>query len=260
VPRTVVEAVEGAWGVVNLAGTLDQSGVQSFRALHVDAALSIASASAKAGVEALVHVSSIGADPHAPSRYLASKGEGEHLVRAQFPRAIILRPSAVFGPEDDFFNRLAGYARMLPALPLFSGGHNRIQPVYAGDVGAAVARAIGDPACAGKTFELGGPRSYTMRELTQEVLRVTERERPLISVPMFVAKAIAIASSPIPQFLMKPFVTLDQVKMLQSDLLVDPHADGLARLGVAPTAIETVLPTYLWRFRKAGQFERTSVA
>jgi NADH dehydrogenase len=260
VAPTIAHAVEGAWGVVNLVGVLYESGAQRFRALHVNAAGAIAAAAARAGAQALLHVSALGADAASASLYSRTKAQGEAAVRAAFPNAVIFRPSIVFGPEDEFFNRFAALARLSPILPLFGGGHTRFQPIFAGDVGAAAARALLDPASAGKTYELGGPRVYTFRELMEEMLRVTDRKRLLLPLPWIAAQATAAGFTLVPDFLMKPLITFDQIKMLKSDNVVAPGALTLRDLGVAPRALETELPTYLWRFRKTGQFEAGSLA
>jgi NADH dehydrogenase len=260
VAPTIAQAVDGAWGVVNLVGVLHESGAQRFRALHVNAAGAIAAAAAKAGAQALLHVSALGADAASPSLYSSTKAQGEAAVRAAFPNAVIMRPSIVFGPEDEFFNRFAALARLSPILPLFGGGLTRFQPIFAGDVGAAAAKALLDPPCAGKTFQLGGPRVYTFRELMEEMLRVTQRKRLLLPLPWIAARGAAAVFALMPDFLMKPLITFDQIKLLKSDNVVAPGALTLRDLGIAPRALETELPTYLWRFRKTGQFEQGKLA
>ncbi len=179
----VAAAVAEADAVVNLTGILSPSGEQSFEAVHVEAAETIAKAAKAAGVRTMVHVSAIGADKDAASVYASSKGEGEERVRAAFPKAAIVRPSLGFGPEDDFFNRFAALARILPALPLIGGGHTRFQPVFVGDVAAAIARLAREPALGGRAYELGGPAVYTFKELMQIVLRETGRQRLLVPCP-----------------------------------------------------------------------------
>lgn len=260
VAPTIAPAVEGAWGVVNLVGVLNESGAQRFHGLHVEAARAIAAASAKAGVETLLHVSALGADAKSPSRYCATKAQGEAAVRAAFPGAVIFRPSIVFGPEDTFFNRFAWLAGFAPALPLFGGGKTRFQPVFAGDIGEAAVSALADRSVRGKTFELGGPRVYSFRELMEEMLRVTRRKRLLLPLPWIAAQAAAWGSALVPNFLMAPLITFDQIKMLKSDNVVSQRAPGLRELGIAPRALEIELPAYLWRFRKAGQFSERQIA
>jgi uncharacterized protein YbjT (DUF2867 family) len=246
----VVAAVHGADAVINLAGILVQRGEQSFEAVHVEAAESVAQAAQAAGVRTLVHVSAIGADKDAASRYAASKGEGELRVRAAFPGAAILRPSLVFGPEDEFFNRFAALARLLPALPLIGGGHSKFQPVFVGDVAAAIARCAGDPNLGRKTYELGGPAVYSFKELMEIVLRETGRRRLLLPVPF----ALASLQAMILQFLPGALLTPDQVTLLKSDTVVT-GTDTLASLGIVPTSVEAEVPAYLWRFRAKGQYE-----
>lgn len=260
VAPTIAKAVEGASGVVNLVGVLRQSGAQSFQALHVQAAEAIAEAAAKAGAQSFLQVSAIGADTASPSLYARTKALGEAAVRAAFPKAIIARPSIAFGPEDEFFNKFASLARLSPVLPLFGGGKTRFQPIFAGDAGEAIARAVLDPACAGKTYELGGPAICTFRELMEEMLRATARKRMLLPLPYFVAQAVAFGFVFMPDFVMEPLITFDQIKLLRIDNVVSAGALGVRDLGIAPRAIETELPTYLWRFRRTGQFEQSRLA
>lgn len=256
----VAAAVAGADAVVNLAGILTPRGEQSFEAVHVEAAQTIAKAAKAAGVRTLVQVSAIGADKDAQSRYASSKGEGDERVRAAFPEAAVVRPSLVFGPEDDFFNRFAGLARILPVLPLIGSGHTKFQPVFVGDVAAAIARLAQEPALGGKTYELGGPAVFTFKELMQIILKETGRRRLLVPVPF----ALATLKAMFLQFLPKPLLTPDQVTLLKSDNVVTGE-NGLAALGIAPTSVEAEVPAYLWRFRPKGQFadsvaERVSAA
>jgi NADH dehydrogenase len=249
-PADVAGATAGAEAVVNLTGILHQSGAQSFEAIHCEAAEAIASAAKAAGARTLVHVSAIGADKDSASRYAATKAEGEARVRAVFPEAAIVRPSLVFGPEDDFFNRFAALARILPALPLIGGGHTRFQPVFVGDVAAAIARLAEEPALGGAVYELGGPNVYSFKELMQIVLRETGRKRMLVPVPF----ALATLKAMFLQFLPKPLLTPDQVTLLKSDNVVT-GPDGLAALGIVPTSVEAEVPAYLWRFRPKGQYD-----
>ncbi len=260
VPPTVAKAVEGAWGVVNLVGVLRQSGPQRFQSLHAQAAQAIAAAAMKAGAQSLLHVSAIGADAASPSLYLRTKALGEAAVREVFPKAVIVRPSIAFGPEDEFFNKFAEIARLSPVLPLFGGGKTRFQPIYAGDIGEAIARALTEPASAGKTYELGGPLVYTFRELMKEMLRAIERSRVLLPLPYIAAQAVALGFLFVPDFVLEPLITFDQIKMLKIDNVVHEGALGIRDLGIAPRALETELPTYLWRFRKTGQFETSRLA
>jgi uncharacterized protein YbjT (DUF2867 family) len=246
----VEAAVRGADAVINLTGVLYSRGEQSFEAIHVDAADTIAKAAAAAGVRTLVHASAIGADTDSDSAYAASKGEGEERVRAAFPGAAIVRPSLVFGPEDDFFNRFAALARILPALPLIGGGHTKFQPVFVGDVAAALAKLAQDPALGGTVYELGGPNVYSFRELMEILLREIGRKRLLVPVPF----ALATLKAYVLQFAPKPLLTPDQVRQLKHDNVVTGAAT-LATLGIAPTSVEAEIPSYLWRFRPKGQYQ-----
>lgn len=246
----VSAAMRGADAVINLVGILHESGAQRYRALHVEAAARIAEASARHGVARLVHVSSLGAGKDAAAHYFRTKAEGEDAVRAAFPEATIVRPSLVFGPDDDFFNRFASLARMLPALPLIGGGRMRFQPVYVGDVAAAVSRLLKDSRTAGKTYELAGPEVLTMRDVLALVLRETHRKRLLVPIPFWLARIQGALLGLLPS----PMLTLDQVRMLETDNVASEGTPGLRDLGIVPTAAEAILPTYLWRFRKEGEF------
>lgn len=249
-PEQVAAALHGATGVVNLTGVLFSRGRQNFTAVHVEGAATIALAARAAGAASLVHVSAIGANSDAKSNYAASKGEGERRVREAFPDATILRPSLVFGPEDDFFNRFAALARVLLILPLIGGGHTKFQPVFVGDVATAVLRALSDTSARGQTYELGGPAVYTFKELMQLILRVTCRRRLLLPVPFSVATLQAFFL----QFLPTPLLTPDQVTLLQSDNVVSAF-NTLASLGIVPTSVEAEVPAYLSRFRPKGQYD-----
>jgi len=212
-------------------------------------------AKAADGVDAsLVHVSAIGADPQSASHYGRAKGEGEARVLAALPAATVVRPSIVFGPEDDFFNRFAALARLSPMLPLPGGGHTRMQPVFAGDVGEAIAKAVDGDLKPGAIYELGGPSVRSFKELMQFVLATTQRRRLLVPVPFALLKLQAAFL----QFAPKPPITPDQVELLKIDNVVSDAArsDGrtLEGLGIVPESIDAIVPTYLWRFRKTGQF------
>jgi NADH dehydrogenase len=249
-PGAVDAAVRGASVVVNLVGILYQSGHQRFDAIHADAAETIAHA-ARAGGARLVHVSAIGADENSAAHYARSKAEGERRVRTADPGAVILRPSLAFGPEDKFFNRFASLARFLPALPLIGGGETKFQPVFAADVAQAILKCAGDPATAGRTYELGGPGIYSFKQLMQFILRETGRRRLLVPVPF----ALATLKSYFLGLLPNPLLTPDQVRLLKYDNVVAPRAPGFGELGIAPDALEAVVPAYLWRFRPKGQYE-----
>ena len=252
--RIAVEsAVAGADAVINLVGILYERRHQTFAAVHDRGAQTVAAASAAAGVGRLVQVSALGADPHSTADYARSKGAGEAAVRTACPDAVILRPSVVFGPEDGFFNRFAEMARISPVLPLIGGGGTRFQTVYVGDVADAIAKSVSDPACAGRTYELGGPHVYTFKELMELLLRQIHRRRLLVPWPFAMAELQAIFFELLPV----PPLTRDQVRMLRHDNVVAEGALTLADLGIAPTAAEIILPTYLDRYRPSGRFGRT---
>jgi uncharacterized protein YbjT (DUF2867 family) len=249
-------AIAGADAVVNLVGILHEGGRQRFDSIHRDGAARLATLARAAGVKHFVHISAIGADPSSPSAYARSKAEGEHMVRAAFPEAVILRPSVVFGPEDDFFNRFAALTQLLPALPLIGGGKTRFQPVYVGDVADAVMAAIDDPAAAGRTYELGGPRVYTFKALMELVLAETRRKRLLLPLPW----GLASLQAAFLEWLPTPPLTRDQVKLLRHDNVVAPGALTLEYLGIDATAVEAVVPSYLDRYRRGGWFNSHRMA
>lgn len=263
---SVQAALSGVDSVVNLCGVLTETGRQTFQAIHVDGAANIARAAAAAGVSRLVHVSAIGASESSPSKYARSKAAGERAVRAAFPDATILRPSIVFGPEDDFFNLFAGVARLSPVLPLFGGGTTRYQPVYVGDVAAAIVAALDDTGAKARTYELGGPQVHSFRELMQLMLGVTRRKRFLVPVPYVIGDIQATVLDMIPDCLLtvggllpKPPLTRDTMRQMRLDNVVSPGAKTLADLGVSPTALDVVLPTYLARYRRGGRFGRRAL-
>ena len=261
---SVRRAVEGACAVVNLCGILHERGRQTFAAIHVEAADRIARAAAEAGAAHLLHVSALGADAASPSAYARSKAAGETAVRAAFPTATIFRPSLVFGPEDGFFNRLAALLRLAPVLPLFfagpprlemdglfprltcAAGTTRFQPVFVGDVAEAAHRVLDARTPPGEVYELGGPSVYSYAELTALVLAETRRKALLLPVPFLAASALA----QLLRFAPDPPLTPDQVTLLKIDNVVAPGARGLADLGVAATAVELVLSTYLDVYRR----------
>lgn len=254
VPESVEAAVRDAAVVINLTGILFQRGKQSFEAVQAEGARHVAAAAAARDAR-MVHVSALGADAQSPSAYARTKAAGEDAVRELCPDAVIFRPSVVFGPEDDFFNRFAAMARISPFLPLIGGGHTRFQPVFVGDVAEAVACAV-DGRARPTTYELGGPEVRSFRELMEYTLVTIQRRRLLVSIPFQLAALQAFFL----QFLPKPPLTPDQVALLHSDTVVSAQAQAEARtlqgLGIEPTAMAAIVPTYLWRFRKAGQFRR----
>jgi uncharacterized protein YbjT (DUF2867 family) len=262
-PGSVEAAARDADIVINLVGILYESGRQRFDSVHAFGAEAVALAAAAFGAR-LIHMSALGADPDGPSRYGRSKAMGEQLALAAMPAATILRPSILFGPEDDFFNKFAAMARMAPALPLIGGGHTRFQPVYAGDVAAAVLAAIDRPETGGAIYELGGLEVRTFQELMQFVLATIERHRLLVPIPFGLARAMAaVLELPTRLLSIKPLLTRDQVALLLRDNVVSEEArhagHTLTALGVEPVAMGAIVPTYLWRFRKSGQF-KTGVA
>ncbi|SLN23284.1 complex I NDUFA9 subunit family protein [Oceanibacterium hippocampi] len=246
--ESVRAAVTGSDVVINLVGILYESGAQTFAAVHERGARIVAEAARDAGVGSFVQMSALGAAADSPSRYGRSKAAGETAVRAALPDAVIVRPSIVFGANDTFFNRFAAMARISPALPLIGGGHTRFQPVWVGDVAEAIVRAVEDEDCRGRTFELGGPRVYSFRELMQVVLTATGRKRLLLPLPFGLARFEAMFL----QMLPAPPLTVDQVDSLTVDNVVADGAEGFAALDIRPASVEAVVPSYLARYRRAG--------
>ncbi|NIA67948.1 complex I NDUFA9 subunit family protein [Pelagibius litoralis] len=249
-PEAVAAALHGADAAVNLTGLLYESGKQRFQAVHAEAAKTIAEVAAAEGLSALVQVSAIGADPSAQAAYARTKGEGEAAVLQAFPQATILRPSVVFGPEDGFFNRFAEMARFAPALPLIGGGKTRFQPVYVDDVARAAALALKDPACRGKVYELGGPKTYSFKQLLELLMKTTGRRRMLVNLPFGIARLQAAFLELLPV----PPLTRDQVTLLRSDNVVSEGALTLQDLGIEATTVESIIPTYLDQYRVGGRF------
>lgn len=249
-PAAVARAITGADMVVNLVGILHQSGRNTFEAVQASAPGTIARAAAAAGARAMVHVSAIGADADSRSAYARSKAAGEAAVREAFPSATILRPSIVFGSDDAFFNRFAAMAQISPVLPLFGGGATRFQPVYVDDVADAAIAALDRVDAAGGTYELGGPSVYSFRLLLELMLVEIRRKRLLVPVPFWLASLEAAVLELLPV----PPVTRDQVELLKSDNVVSAGARTLADLGIEPTPLEIVLPTYMDKFRLGGRY------
>lgn len=244
---TVHRAIEGADLVVNTVGILSETRRGDFQRIHADGAGMVAHLAAQAGAARLVHISAIGADANSASRYAASKAAGEDAVRQAFPAVTILRPSLVFGPEDQLFNRFAAMARFLPFMPVICGG-TRFQPVYVGDVADAVMAALGRSDARGAIYELGGPRTWLFREILAYILRETGRHRPMLNVPLAVARLQAAVMELLPG---KP-MTRDQLLLLQRDNIVNPQMPGLSELDIIPTPVELVVPGYLRRFQPGG--------
>ena len=257
-PASVEAAMRDSHVAINLVGILTEAGAQTFDAVQSAGADTVAKAAVAVSAR-VVHVSAIGADANSPSRYARAKAAGEKAVLSAAPTATILRPSVVFGPEDQFTNRFAALARMSPMLPLIGGGMTRLQPVYVGDVATAVAEAVDGRTQSGATYELGGPEILTMRQIMEIILSTIDRQRMLVSLPFGLAKlkAMFLRFAPGPLKL-----TPDQVELLRSDNVVSDAAKAagltLEGLGIAADSLEAIVPQYLWRFRAAGQFQRKS--
>lgn len=258
-PDSLQAAARGASVIVNLVGILSEGGAQKFDAVQARGAEAVARAASEAGAR-VVHVSAIGADANSTSRYARSKAAGEAAVLAASPGATIFRPSVVFGPEDHFTNRFAALAQISPLVPLIGGGLTRLQPVFVGDVATAIADAVDGKTKPGATYELGGPEVMTMREIIEIILKIAQRKSMLVSLPFALAKLQAAFL----QFAPGDFkLTPDQVELLRSDNVVSDAAKTagltLEGLGIAPDSLEAVAPSYLWRFRKTGQFAHKSL-
>lgn len=261
-PASVARALDGAEAVVNLVAVFHENGRQRFQAVHVMGVRTIAEAAKARGIARFVQMSGIGADASSPAKYIRTRGEGEQALREVIPDAVVIRPSLIFGPEDRSFNLFAKLAAYLPVVPLPGGGHTPFAPVFVSDVSAATAQAVIDPAASGRTYELGGPNIYTYRQLIELTLKETLRRRPLVALPWPVASLIGKAGelqglyTPVP-----PILTADQVELMKTDNLPAPGMPGLADLGVTqPTAVEAVIPTYLYRYRRGGQFADVTTA
>jgi uncharacterized protein YbjT (DUF2867 family) len=237
----VTAAVRDSEAVINLVAILYEKGRQTFRSIHVEGARRVAAAAKQAGARRMIQMSALGASPISEAAYARTKAAGEQAVREVFADATVVRPSIVFGRDDDFFNRFAGMASMSPALPLIGGGKSRFQPVFVEDVAAAFAAILGDPATAGKTYELGGPQVYTFRELMEILLEQMGSRRLLLPLPFMAAEVQAYFL----EWLPKPPLTRDQIALLKSDNVLGGQEPGLRDLGIEPTALESVLPTYI---------------
>lgn len=252
-PASVADAVRGASAVVNLVGILYARGRQTFEAVHTAGAEAVALATARHGA-GMVHMSALGVDA-SQAAYARSKLAGEKAVLAAAPDAVIVRPSVVFGPEDEFLNKFAALARLMPVLPLIGGGRTRFEPVFAGDVAAVVAKAVAGETKTGTIYELGGPETVTLRDIMEYVLKTIERRRLLVPLPFPLAKLEAYFL----KFLPKPLLTPDQVELLRTDIVVSEAATREGRtlrgLGIEPMLMQAIAPAYLWRFRRTGQFK-----
>ena len=256
---SVDRAVQGADHVINLVAILHETGRQKFSAVHDFGARAVAEAARSVGA-GLTHISALGADAQSESGYARTKALGEKAVLETIKDAVIFRPSINFGPEDGFFNRFANMARFSPVLPLIGGGETKFQPVYVGDVAEAVARSVEGKIEGGRIYELGGPSVLTFRECMEEMLTVIDRKRMLVPVPWWVANLQASVLGLLPN----PLLTKDQVLQLREHNIVTEAAirenRTLSGLGIQPQSLGTILPSYLWRYRAAGQFQRKPVA
>lgn len=253
-PAEVAAALKGSSAAVNLVGLLFETGSARFQTAHVDGARNVAEACVAAGVERLVQISAIGADVNSPADYGRTKGEAEAEARRIKPDTVIVRPSIIFGNGDGFLNRFASMAATAPALPLIGGGETRFQPVWVGDVAEAIARSVVRTDAAGRTFELGGPEVWSFKDILSYILRETGRDRLLAPLPFFVAKAIGSLAQLTAVLGIAPALTRDQVVMLETDNVAAPGSEGLAALGIEATGLEAIAPSYLWRYRRGGQF------
>ncbi len=245
-------ALHGATAIINLVGIRHQSMGTSFDGVHRAAATRVAELAAARGIHDFVQVSALGADPKAPSQYSASKAKGEDGVRKAIPQAVIVRPSLIFGPQDSFITQLAGQVKTFPVMPAVGGAKTKFQPVYVGDVAAAIARVLGNPSAYGQTYELGGPEVYAFGDLIKYVGREVMAPRPLVYLPVLGARVIGVFGDIAAGLGFPPLLTTDQVLMLKRDYVA--QGKGLKDLGIAATALESIAPGYLWRFRTNGQF------
>ena len=247
---SVVEATKGAVSVVNTVGILFERGRQRFDEIHVEGVKRIAAAAKVNGVDRVIHISAIGACQGSSARYARSKAAGEVAMREMFPGATILRPSVVFGPEDDFFNRFANLARIFPVMPLLEGD-TKFQPIYVSDLAKAVVAALNSPGSSGETFELGGPEVYRFREIMELVFKHIGRKRMLLPLPSSVIAPLVGVLECFP----KPPLTRDQLRLMQNDNIVGKNVKTILDLGIQVTPPEVVLPTYLTRFKRGGSHE-----
>ena len=247
-PESFTAHLAGSYAVINLVGILFESRRQRFAGVHAQGAEKLAKLAASLNIPRFIHISSLGVDKASGSDYARSKILGERAVRAAFPGATILRPSVIFGPDDNFFNQFGAMAAhpFLPGLPLIGGGRTRFQPVFVGDVAQAVEHCLADAGSMGQTYELGGPHIYSFRELLEMILRTTGRRKLLLALPFSLATVMGFFAERLP----RPPLTRDQVRLLKYDNLVSRDAKTFADLSIVPTAVELVVPGYLARFRK----------
>jgi uncharacterized protein YbjT (DUF2867 family) len=255
-PNSVAAAVKDADAVINLVGILAETGRQTFSSVQAEGTRAVAQACQQAGISNFVQISALGADANSNSIYSQTKAYGEHIAQELVPNATIIRPSIVFGPEDNFFNQFAALARVLPVLPLIGGGETKFQPVFVGDVADLIARVIDGEAQGGRVYELGGPDVMSFKQILEYILKVTGRKRLLLPLPF----PVAMVQAAIMEWLPGQMLTRDQVRLLAIDNVVSDAAHTEKRTleggGIHPSSVEAIVPSYLYRFRKAGQFEK----
>lgn len=251
--RSLQDYIAGSYAVINLVGILFEKRRQRFSAIHAQCPERLAKLAKEAGAKRFIHISALGVDQAVHSVYARSKGTGEKAVMSAFPQATIFRPSIIFGAEDNFFNQFASLARFIPFLPLIGGGQAQFQPVYVADVAKAIVQSLNHPEMASKVYELGGPTTYSFRELMEYVLETTGLKRWLVPLPFAIAKVIGFFGELMP----KPILTRDQVKLLQHDNIVQAEHDGFTALCIKPTSIEMVVPHYLQRYGKTSPVNTT---
>ena len=248
-PQTLAGQLKGSYAVINLTGILYESGKQTFAHIHAQGSEKLAQLAKSAGVKRFIQMSALGVDNAPTSHYARTKLLGEKAVFSAFPEATILRPSVIFGPEDNFFNQFATMACLAPALPLIGGGQTRFQPVYVGDVARAIEACLTRADCRGETYELGGPLTYSFKDILEYICKMVHSSRPLVNIPLGIASIMGTAC----QYLPKPPITRDQVELLKYDNVVQHGAKTLANLGINASAVELIVPEYLSRFhRKAA--------
>jgi uncharacterized protein YbjT (DUF2867 family) len=258
-PASLAAVCDGSFAVINLTAVFSNAGAQTFEAVHEFGATAIANAAKTAKAQMFIHMSGLGTDKPSTSVYVKSRAKGEANAAVGFPGAIIIRPSVVFGPEDKLFNKFAQMARFSPILPLIGGGETKFQPVFVGDVAEALATLVDRGVADGKTYELGGPEVMSFKQILQFVLGTAQRKRLLLPIPFGIASIMGTVAGLLPN----PALTADQVELLKSDNLVDDQAEKEGRtlkgLGIVARTVEAIVPSYLYRFRKAGQFSLPNV-
>lgn len=244
-PETIEKNIDGSYAVINLVGVLFEKGSQSFSDIHTTGAEKVARFAIQADVKKYIHISSLGVDRAVSSHYARTKLQGEESVLSVFPNATILRPSVVFGPEDNFYNMFASMASMFPVLPLIGGGKTMFQPVYVNDVADAVMVALHESNTAGNIYELGGPNIYSMQEILTNILEIIGKKRKFISLPFTVGSLIGLMNEALPN----PMITRDQVRLLKYENTVSAGSKNFSDLGIQPTSTQLIVPDYLKRYR-----------